>query len=216
MFIIINNLHSTRSVMAIRIKTKWHRSKRSRRNIEGSAKEKTVEDLASAIAFNTWKLAQETYRRMIKEGFRFEQDAQVTRTMSEITAFIIQYADRMVFPYYEDEQRSRFIIALAGHMADTVETNHTELFGEGNYRAEFIDVLNVRLADYAEFPYDDTEGPSYAAKRYLGEKISEVMQATDNKWVIEQVIDIEAPEIIKSAKRLITDVLGLRHIEKIR
>lgn len=202
--------------MAIRIKTKWHRSRRSRRNIEGSAREKSVEDLASAVAFNTWKLAQETYRRMITEGFRFEQDEQVTRVMSEVTAFIIQYADRMVYPYYEDEQRSRFIIALAGHMADTMDANHTELFGPGNYRAEFIDVLNTRLADYAEFPYSDTEGPSYAAKRYLGEKISGIMQATDNKWVIEQIIDIEAPEVIKSAKRLITDVLGLRYMEKIQ
>ncbi len=202
--------------MAIRIKTKWHRSKRSRRNIEGAAREKTVEDLASAVAFNTWKLAQETYRRMITEGFRFEEDAQVTGAMSEVTAFIIQYADRMVFPYYEDEQRSRFVIALAGHMADTMEANHIELFGEGDYRAEFIDVLNIRLADYAEFPYSDAEGLSYASKRYLGEKISDLMQTTDNRWVIEQVIDIEAPEIIKSAKRLITDVLGLRHMEKIR
>jgi len=42
--------------MAIRMKTKWHRSKRSQRNMEGAKKTKTMTDLAGVISFNIWKL----------------------------------------------------------------------------------------------------------------------------------------------------------------
>jgi hypothetical protein len=36
------------------------------------------------------------------------------------------------------------------------------------------------------------------------------MQATDEKWVVEQIMDVEAPNIVEKITRVVTDVLGLR------
>ena len=56
--------------MAVRLKTRWHRSKRSERNRKGSNKEKSLDDLSGVVAFNIWKLAKETFLHMEKENFR--------------------------------------------------------------------------------------------------------------------------------------------------
>ena len=52
--------------------------------------------------------------------------------------------------------------------------------------------------------------PSYRFLRYLGEKMFEAMAGTDNKWVIEHVIEIEAPEAMRPLKKLIGEVLGIK------
>jgi len=195
--------------MALRIKAKWHRSRRSERNREGSSKPKTPEQLAGVIAFNIWKVAQELFRHMEKEGFRFAEDSQVTGVITEVIAFLVQIVDRMVYDQLDEEQRRNFITALAKDLAKTMASNQIDLFGPGDYTTPFVDTLNSRFADYAEFPYSD-EGPSYAAKRYLGDKVAEVMAATDAKWVLEHVMEIELPEAIKTVQRLTADVVGLR------
>ncbi|MDH5437061.1 MAG: hypothetical protein OEX83_09900 [Gammaproteobacteria bacterium] len=194
--------------MALRIKTKWHRSNRSERNKAGSSKEKTVEDLAGVIAVNIWKVSQETFKRMEREGFHFGEDKQVADIISEVVAFLIQVTDRMVYGKLEEEERARFITALAKELGKTLESNLIDLFGDGDYVAPFFAMLNERFVDYAEFPFEDNQ-PSYAAKRYLGDKISDHMAATDKKWVLEQVIDIEVPETLKIVQRMVTDVMGL-------
>jgi len=40
--------------------------------------------------------------------------------------------------------------------------------------------------------------------------MAEAMAGTDSKWVIEQVIEIEAPEAVKTIRRLVHEVLGIR------
>jgi hypothetical protein len=46
--------------------------------------------------------------------------------------------------------------------------------------------------------------------RYFGEKVSEALSATDNRWVVEHVMEIEAPEAIKLVRRLVHEVLGIK------
>jgi hypothetical protein len=36
------------------------------------------------------------------------------------------------------------------------------------------------------------------------------MTGTDSKWVVEQVIDIEAPDAVDRIKKLVHEVLGVR------
>jgi hypothetical protein len=86
----------------------------------------------------------------------------------------------------------------------------TELMGEGDYVSGFYETLNERFGEYAECPWDDGEGPGYAFRRTLGEKIADHMAVIDNRWVVEQVMDIEAPKAAETLMRLTTDVLGLR------
>jgi len=194
--------------MAIRMKTKWHRSKRSQRNMEGSRKERTMTDLAGIIAFNIWKLTREIYTNMEKDGFLFGEDKQVINMFIEIIAFMIQVGDRTVYGKLTEEERQEFVSAMALDLADMLETNQRELLGEGDYRGAIIEKLNARFGDYSECPYDD-DGPSYEFRRLLALSISQVMAETDNKWVLEQIMDIEVPKALKTLQRMLKDVLGL-------
>ncbi len=199
--------------MAIRMKTKWHRSKRSQRNMEGSRKERSMTDLAGIIAFNIWKLTREMYTSMEKEGFHFGEDEQVINMFIEIIAFMIQVGDRTVYGKLTEEERAEFVSAMALDLTDMIETNKRELLGEGEYRAGIVQKLNARFADYSECPYD-TDGPSYEFRRLLGHSISQVMAETDNKWVLEQIMDIEVPKALKNLQRMLKDVLGLKKRKK--
>ena len=196
--------------MAVRMKTRWHRSKRSQRNIEGSRREKTMIDLAGVIAFNVWKLTKDVYSNMEKEGYRFGEDRQVIDFFSEIIAFMVAVVDRTVYGKLEEEQRAEFIKALATDLLKMMVSNQEDLLGPGDYQGALIGHLNARLAEYAECDFDEDKGPSYEFKRLLASYIAEVMTSTDNKWVLEQIMDFELPKHMTNLKRLIKDVLGLK------
>lgn len=196
--------------MAVRIKTRWHRSRRSRKNIEGGKREKTMDELAGVVAFNIWKIAQNVFAHMEKEGFRFSSDAQAIAVIVETVAFLTQIADRMVYEYFDTDERREFVTSAAKHLGQTLQTNQMDLQGPGDYINPFIDTLNQRFAEYAECSFDQKEGPGYAFKRVLGDKIAQVMAASKEKWVVEHVMEIEVPEAVKTTMRLVTDVMGLR------
>jgi len=196
--------------MALRIKSKWHRSRRSRRNIEGSARPKTLEDLSSVIAFNLWRIAHEAFRNLRKEDYEFNDEQQVTAVIVEMIAFLSQVVDRTIYGKIDEAERGPFMNTMVRHLGTTLQSNMVQLFGEGDYVGPFIDTLNARFAEYAECPYSMEEGEGFAFRRLLGEKIAEHMAVTDNRWVVEQIMDIEAPTAMKALQRLVIDVLGLR------
>jgi len=199
--------------MAVRLKTRWHRSKRSDRNRKGSNKEKTLKDLSGVVAFNIWKLAKEAFLRMEKENYRFREDTQAIDVISELCIFMLHIVDRMIYGNVPEEQRGPLVNGIAMDLAKSIETNQIELLGpdnpSGSYMKVFIEKLNDRLSNYAECGFDE-EGPAYDFKRYLAQNISEIMVVTDNKWVVEQIIDIEAPEIIERILPVVREVLGVR------
>jgi hypothetical protein len=182
--------------MALRLKTKFRRGP------------KTLETRANVVGYNLWKVAQEMYRRLIKEDFKFTSSDQVAALFTEVLAFLIQTADRLVYGQLTDDERARFVTALGLQLADSVQDNLSDLHGPADYKTAFIRTLNERFADYAEFEFKDFT-PGYGMLRYFGEKCAEVMGG-ENKWVIEQVMDIEAPEALKTVKRLVHEVLGLK------
>ena len=184
--------------MAIRLKTKFRK--------KGP---KTLEDRASVVATNIWRIAQETARHMEKEGYPMGGDRQVAAVLTEFIAFLIQIADRIVYGQLSEEERGRFINALGKHTARITSVNLAEFVGEGRYAGEFVTTLNARLADYAEMEFNGRD-PSYSVLRYLGEKVSSAMEATDSKWVLEQVVDIEALEAIKLIKKVVGEILGVK------
>ena len=196
--------------MAVRMKTKWHRSRRSQRNIEGSRKPKTMQDLAGVISFNIWKLTKDIYTNMEKEDFRFGEDQQVIDFFAEIIAYMIAIADRMVYGKLTEEQRQEFVTALATDLLNMMISNKEELVGPGEYRDEFVNQLNARLAGYAECNYDQDKAESYELKLLLASHVSDVMASSDNKWVLEHITDYELPRHMTNLQRLIRDVLGLK------
>lgn len=195
--------------MAVRLKTRWHRSKRSERNRRGSSAPKKLVDLASVIAINIWKLAKEAFLHMEKEGFRFKEDEQAIGFISEFIIFQLHITDRMIYGLFEEEERSEFINTTAKLLTQSVVENQEEILGPGEYTQAFIDLMNVRLANYSECSFENGE-PGYDFVRYLGQTIAEIMKASDDKWVVEQVIDIEAPSVVEKITRVVTEVLGLR------
>jgi hypothetical protein len=170
--------------------------------------EKTIEQRASVVSFNLWKVAQEMYRHMVKEDFKFASGDQVAALISEVLAFLIQIADRLVYGQLSEEDRQKFITALGLQLADALQDNLTDLHGAADYKTPFIRTLNSRFGDYAEFDFK-SGNPGYGFVRYFGEKAADVL-GPDNKWVIEHVMEIEAPDAVKAVKKLVNEVLGLK------
>lgn len=184
--------------MAVVVRAKWKNKGR-----------RTLEDRASVIAFNVWKIAQATFKHMEKEGFRFGSDAMATGVIAELIAFLVQVVDRIVYGQLSEEDRGKLINAVALNLAKTMEENQLELLGPGEYKQLFISRLNERFREYAECPYSE-KGPSYAVLRLLGEKVSDTMAAGDNKWVVEHVMEIESPEMLRPLKKVVGEVLGVK------
>jgi hypothetical protein len=163
---------------------------------------RTPAERASVIGANVWKVAVEIFRHMEKEGFRFASDRMVTDVLAECIAFLIQLADRAVHARLPDSDRATLVQEIARHVAHTFENNQVDLFGPGEYRKAFIDLLNARFETYATFDYPGAE-PDYACLRYFASQVNEAMAPAENKWVLEQVLEIEAPEMVRLMARLI-------------
>lgn len=196
--------------MAIRLKTTWHQSKRIRKGKANRTVPKTMEDRASVVGFNVWKVVQQVIRNMMEEEeFRFANDRQTMGTVIELTAFLLQVIDRMVYDQISDEDRAKLINATAIHLAETVENNQTDIFGPGDYTKTFIQTLNDRASEYAECAYDES-GPGHNFKRVLASHIAEILERPDNKWVLEWVMDIEAPKAVDHVRNLVGSALGVK------
>jgi hypothetical protein len=181
---------SSRPTVAL-VKTRW-RKKGPR----------TLAERAGVIGANVWKISTEIFKHMEKEGFRFGSDRLVTDVLAEFIAFLVQLCDRTVYGRLSDTERAALIGEVVRHLAATMENNQRDLFGPGDYRKPFIDLLNARFGEYAGFAYAGAE-PGFACLRFFAAKVSDAMASGDNKWVVEQMMDIEAPEMVRLVARLI-------------
>ncbi len=174
-----------------RIRTRWH----------NKSKPKSIETIAGAMGMNVWKMASGTANKMYSEGFNFNDNSQLLDLIGEFAIFLLQLSDRIAYEHLDDEQRQRFTQALAGHLINTmVENQVEELKGEPtDYQKAFIEKLNHHLGGYSEFAVNEGD-PSYQMLRYFGTLCDEVMGGSDNKWVIEHVMEVEAPPLIKQAR----------------
>jgi hypothetical protein len=181
---------SSRPTIAL-VKTRW-RKKGAR----------TLAERAGVIGTNVWKISSEVFKHMEKEGFRFGSDRLVTDVLAEFMAFMVQLADRAVYAKLSEADRAVLIGEVVGHLASTMENNQRDLLGPGEYRKPFIDLLNARFGEYAAFEYAGAE-PGYPCLRFFATKVSDAMASGDNKWVVEQMMDIEAPEMVRLVAKLI-------------
>lgn len=182
--------------MAARIRTRFHKKQ----------KPQSVESIAGAMGMNLWKLASGTANKMYSDGFNFKNNAQLLDVIGEFCIFMLQLADRVAFEDLEQEERMRFTQALAAHLIGTMVENQIEELGEGDYQGPFVEKLNQRLDAYSEFSLVDG-GPSYPMLRYFGTSVDAVMGGEDNKWVIETVIEVEAPAMVKPLKEAMAKLL---------
>ncbi|MGD8673031.1 MAG: hypothetical protein PVH86_06920, partial [Thiogranum sp.] len=155
----------------MRIRSRWNDKKKTR----------SLEETAGALAFIEWRIAAQALLNLENEGFQTDTQSQRLDVLQELCAFLIHVTDRLVHASMDEEQRRRLVVALALKTADTYHDNRVDSEGRGqDFRQPFIDVLNQRMADYAEFRFEDG-APGYALKRYLGECVTESMGPKDRK-----------------------------------
>lgn len=109
----------------------------------------------------------------------------------------------------DEARRAAFTTALAVRVAEILDDNQSTLLGPaaaGSHRANFIDLLNLRAAEYADFGFGD-DGPDYAFVRYLGNCVQEVMDRKDRTWTVSQMMEVEAPEAIAIVQKSMADLL---------
>jgi hypothetical protein len=180
--------------MAIRIRSRFHRG----------ARERTLGELASVIAMLGWKLSQDAIRRMREAQFDIDIGRQYFDFVCEYLAFLLHAADRIAYRALPPDRRLEFTTALALRLAEAVEDNRDMLIADaepGRCRRHFIDLANLRGGEYADFAYDEKEGPDFGFRRFFGSRLLEIVPEKDHAWVIDQIMEIEAPEAIKALER---------------
>jgi len=184
--------------MALRLKSHWH----------NDDAERSLEEVAGAMAFIAWRIAKDKAINLHSERFSYESDEQRMAVIREYLFFQVQIADRMVHEMLNDEERRSLIINLALKLAEHMQENSEDLFGPGNYGKPFIDLLNQRSQDYSPLSFD-ADGPSYPFLRHLGYEIQGVMGDRDeNRWVIDQVMDKDGWEAYKQFSRSVRDLMS--------
>jgi hypothetical protein len=180
----------------VRVKSKWNLKER----------ERSLSEIGGAMAFILWRIAQQGTLNLENEGFQTDSNEQRLDVITEFLAFLVHIADRMTAANLTREQRQEFIGSLARHLGDTMQENRGDAQGAGEYRGALIERLNERAADYAGFSFVDNE-PGFAFRRYFGENVRAVMGEKDNKWITDQVMDIEVPEALKPLEKAVRDLL---------
>ena len=179
----------------MRIKSQWFKD----------GKPKTATQSASVIAFIAWRLAQNAVKQMRGAQFDIDPGPQYFAFVSEFLIFLIQIADRIAYARLEATYRADFTTALVIRVAEILEENEDTLLGTPagqSHKSQFIDLFNQRSADYATMHYDkDGDGPDFAFLRYLGFRITDFMIKKDQTWVIDQIMDIEAPQAVEDITR---------------
>ncbi len=182
--------------MALRIKSHWQNEER----------ERTLPEIASALAFIAWRIAMEQAINLHCERFVYTSDAQRLLVIQEYLAFLIQIADRLSHAPLEDADRRILITEFAKKVFGHVQDNSQDLLGAGDYGTPFIARLNERSGEYAEFRFNE-DGPSYAMLRHLGFEIQRLMGGEqENRWVIDQVMDRDGWDAYKKFARAFSDL----------
>ena len=183
----------------MRVVHKWHKSS-----------DRDLKQIAESLAYNCWKFALTSVRGLQDEKFYFTSKAQGMAVTTEVLIFLMQTTDRLVYEAMEPEDRTQFIGAMAYRFLDIILDNYNDL-ADGNApdRTDLVGLINERATDYAEFSYGE-DGPSYHFLRYFGESVGKIMgQEQDNKWVIDQMMEIEAPDLIAKLKKSIEGIVGI-------
>lgn len=181
----------------MRIRSKWNAKNRDR----------TPEEIAGVVGFIAWRISSQAVLELENNNFQTDTQVQRLAIIWEFAAFLIHITDRMMYGRMDEEERAVFISAMAKSMAQTMQDNMEDFLGSGMYKPDLINTLNLRMGEYAKFGYSDESGPSFPMLRLFGENVTAVMGERQKKWVTTQVIDIEAPDAIKTLKRGIGNLL---------
>lgn len=185
--------------MALRLKTVWFKNAGGRSSAE----------VASVLASTIWRLADEVVTNLSKFDCDIVTPARGIRILGEVAAFLLHMSDRMVYGRVSEEQRAQLVQAAGRRLAELTEENIRKMGADDDfdYRANFVDFLNRRSGDYASFDCPPDK-PSFPLLRYLGLAVRELMLESDQPWVADQIMDIQAPEALGMLKKTVDGLLA--------
>ena len=203
------------TVPAMRIKSHWFKA----------GAPKSAEQQASAMAFIVWRVAHNMLKRMRGAQFDIDAGGPYFAFMREVLVFLIAVVDRTAYTKMDAEARSAFTTALVLNCANTLAGNEADLLGPradgAPYQDSFIDLVNEVSQHYAEFgadaagakaeeagKADEAFVPDFAFMRYLGSRLEPTLPPKDRRWVLDQVMAIEAPEAVDIVRSAILDLLS--------
>lgn len=170
-----------------RIRTGW----------KNRSREITLEEFANALSSICWRMSLNAARNLHQQDFIYENDHQRLGVIREYLLFLMHCADRLMFDVLDRAQRGQFMQALAQDCRRHYRENSTEITGGAERGDSFIEQANRRLDEYAATTFRD-RAPGYDMLRLLGARIQEYMgEDQTNRWVIDQVMDIDGPEIFE-------------------
>jgi len=171
----------------IRVKSSWHKGDRK----------KTPQEIAGALAFIIWRISDNTLKNVRKADFDIAIGAQYFAFLQEFLIFLVMVADRIVYTQLSAEDRAEFTGALANRVAEHMSENQGEWLGGllREYKDSFIDRLNQRAGEYADFHYTGVAS-SFSFILYLGQCMRDVVDEKDKTWVVDQIMAIEVPEAV--------------------
>ena len=199
----------THTPPALRIKSHWFKD----------ASPKSAAEQASVMAFIVWRLAHSMLGRMRGAQFDIDIGKPYFDFMREVLVFLLALTDRIAFAQLPADQREPFTAALVRHVARTLQENEDRLLGvpatgQASHADTFIDLVNEVVGHYAEFGADPTPPPEawgfhpgFGFVRYLGNRLEPVLPEKDRRWVLDQVMAIEAPQAVTLVQRSMRDLL---------
>jgi len=177
----------------VRINTKWWSE-----NKKGRA---SLNDNASTMAFISWRASQEALLHLENEDFQTDSLAQRMDVMKEFVYFATHICDRWCFATIP-EDREAFILAMVKNLARNYQSSMEDIAGVKDHKTDFFTQFNERLSDYSELPYNEKEeNPSFQMYAYLGGKLAAVMGERHNKWIQDQVVEIDGKALVKNIRK---------------
>jgi FlaA1/EpsC-like NDP-sugar epimerase len=165
------------------------------------------------LAYIIWQISLTAAKNLHAQNFDYGSDEQRIAVITEYLAFLVHVADRLTHNDMNDKARAYFISTVARAVARHLQENKTIVMGAGEHGAAFVNMLNERTAEYAQTSFPD-DSPGYEFQRCFGEKILCIMGPGQvNRWVIDQVMDIDAPEAVAQLKQAMGNLFGSAQIE---
>ncbi len=178
-----------------RIRTGW---KNKERQI-------TIEEFANALSAICWRIALNAAKNLHQQNFVYRTDEQRIGVIQAYLNFLVHCADRLMHIHIDENGRQIFVSALANdcyrhYMQNSAEILEVDSFAEpGN--DHFIETLNQTMESLSRFRFENAF-PGYEMLRLLGSQILQIMgEDQTNRWVIDQVMDIDGPEAFEIFKK---------------
>ena len=179
---------------------------RTRNTWKKTGKPRSISDNATAVGYIIWQLALNGAKKLHLEDFRYDNDMQRILVIEEYLTFLVHVSDRIIFDDMSPEHRNEFVSGVAMATTRHLQRNKEDAAGRGDYREDFLKKLNSRSADYGACSFPDE--PGYPMLRGLGSHIQLIMGSDQtNKWVIDQVMDIDAPDLFRQLHKSLGSLL---------